>query len=131
MDFKSEHCRTGRAVKEGDLLAQIDDTDAELDQRRAEHDLEIADYEASNDVALRSARKARDYAAAHYARAQTLRRSSCCARSTHLTATTAADNQMRFKHDSIGVIRFSAFDYFRNDLHTQAAHFVFPLADRG
>ena len=49
---------------------------------------------------------------------------------THFTSTTVADNQMRFEHDSIGVFRFSAFDYFRDDLDTQAAHFVLPLADR-
>jgi multidrug efflux pump subunit AcrA (membrane-fusion protein) len=40
--FKSEACRTGRAVKKGDVLLKIDERDYQLEVRRLEEELEQA-----------------------------------------------------------------------------------------
>lgn len=58
----------GAVVEEGQLLAQIDDTEAALDFKRARYELEIAAREAENDVAIRSAMKTLAYSKAHYDR---------------------------------------------------------------
>ncbi|MCO8120400.1 efflux RND transporter periplasmic adaptor subunit [Stieleria sp. TO1_6] len=58
----------GAVVKKGDLLARIDDTEAELERQRAKYEHAIASHEANDDVAIRSATKAGIYAQAHYQR---------------------------------------------------------------
>ncbi|MCA9139388.1 MAG: HlyD family efflux transporter periplasmic adaptor subunit [Planctomycetales bacterium] len=58
----------GTVVEKGHLLGQIEDTEAELDQRKAQYELDIASHEANDDVAIRSAMKAWTYAQSHYDR---------------------------------------------------------------
>lgn len=58
----------GTFVKEGQLLAQIDDTEVQLDHKRAKYELDIATRDAENDVAIRSAMKTLTYSKAHYER---------------------------------------------------------------
>lgn len=58
----------GAIIKEGDLLAQIDDTDAKLEKIRAEIELDNARRNASNDIKVRVAVKAADVAAAELQR---------------------------------------------------------------
>ena len=62
------HASEGTVVEEGQLLAQIDDTESELDLRRAQYELEIATHEAADDVAIRSAMKTQAYSQAHFQR---------------------------------------------------------------
>lgn len=62
------HVSEGIVVKQGQRLAQIDDTEAQLDHQRAEYELEIADLESKNDVEIRSAMKTWAYAQAHLER---------------------------------------------------------------
>jgi RND family efflux transporter MFP subunit len=62
------HTSEGKVVLKGQLLAQIDDTEARLDQQRAEMEVAIARQQATDDVAIRSAKKSSDYARAHYER---------------------------------------------------------------
>ena len=58
----------GALIKEGDLLAQIDDTDAKLEKARAEIELDNARRNASNDIKVRVAVKASEVAAAELQR---------------------------------------------------------------
>ncbi len=58
----------GTVVRKDQLLAQIDDTDAKLEQKRARYELAIAEYQAQDDVAIRSARKSLVFAQADYDR---------------------------------------------------------------
>jgi len=58
----------GTVVRKDQLLAQIDDTDAKLEQKRARFELAIAEYQAQDDVAIRSARKSLVFAQADYDR---------------------------------------------------------------
>lgn len=58
----------GTMIKEGDLLAQIDDADAKLDKARAEIELDNARRNASNDIKVRVAAKAAEVAAAELQR---------------------------------------------------------------
>ncbi len=62
------HASEGKLVEKGDLLAQIDDTEAQLDYKRATFELDIAMRDAENDVAVRSAMKTRVYSQAHFDR---------------------------------------------------------------
>lgn len=58
----------GVIIREGDLLAQIDDTDAKLEKIRAEIELDNARRNASNDIKVRVAVKAAEVAAAELQR---------------------------------------------------------------
>jgi len=60
--------REGRMVEEGDLLAQIVDTEARIAAKRAEIELEIAKKNAENDVTIRFARKSMEVAKAELRR---------------------------------------------------------------
>lgn len=60
--------REGQRVEPGDLLAQIDDFDAQLAAAQAQQELLIATRKAESDVPLRSARKSRDVAGAEWQR---------------------------------------------------------------
>jgi macrolide-specific efflux system membrane fusion protein len=60
----------GQMVQEGQLLAQIDDTEARLAEEQAGIDVQIARANASNDVNLRFARKSVDVAKAELQRAE-------------------------------------------------------------
>lgn len=62
------HASDGTVVEKGQLLAQIDDTESELDHQRAKYDLEIAIHESEDDVAIRSAMKTWAYSQAHFER---------------------------------------------------------------
>ena len=66
--------REGDLVKQGDLLAQIDDTEALMAVERAEVDIEIAREKAGNDIAVRFARKKSEVAATELKRADESRR---------------------------------------------------------
>jgi macrolide-specific efflux system membrane fusion protein len=61
--------REGQKVNPGDLLAQIDDTEARLKLKRAEIELETARKQAENRIQVRFAEKAREVAAAELQRA--------------------------------------------------------------
>lgn len=58
----------GIDVEKGQLLGQIDDTEAQLEQQKAQFELDIAAHEAVDDVAIRSAMKAWTFAQSHYDR---------------------------------------------------------------
>lgn len=62
------HVREGNAVAKGDLLAQIDDRDARLSEQRAKGEDAVAQHEAADDVAIRSAQTAWELAKSDYAR---------------------------------------------------------------
>lgn len=62
------HVEEGSRVDVGQLMAQIDDTEAQLQQQRAKADLEIAELKAADSVALRSARKSLEFAQADFER---------------------------------------------------------------
>ncbi len=62
------HAREGQMVSEGDLLAQIEDTEARLAEQGAKIEVEIAQANAKNDVDLRFAKKAVDVAKAELRR---------------------------------------------------------------
>lgn len=62
------HVSEGTVVTQGQLLGQIDQTEAELDYKRAQYELEIAQQEAEDDVAIRSAMKTWEYSKSHYDR---------------------------------------------------------------
>jgi RND family efflux transporter MFP subunit len=69
------HASEGTVVSKGQLLALIDDTEARLDQQRAEVEVAIASQQATDDVAIQSAKKSSDYARAHYERLSRAERS--------------------------------------------------------
>ena len=60
--------REGQLVRQGDLLAQIDDTEAKIAEEQAKIDIEIARASASNDVNLRFAKKSVEVAKAELRR---------------------------------------------------------------
>ena len=60
----------GQMVQEGQLLAQIDDTEARLAEEQAGIDIQIARANATNDVNLRFARKSVEVAKAELQRAE-------------------------------------------------------------
>lgn len=66
--------REGQMVTKGQLLAQIDDTDAEVAVRRAQRDLDIALRAARSRLTIEFARKALTKANVEHARAEDARR---------------------------------------------------------
>ena len=64
----SVEAREGQLVRQGDLLAQIDDTEAKIAEEQAKIDIEIARASASNDVNLRFAKKSVEVAKAELRR---------------------------------------------------------------
>jgi multidrug resistance efflux pump len=68
--------REGQHVAKGDLLGQIDPTQAEIDRRAAGFKLSVAQEKASNDINLRYSRAAADVAKAEYDAAITINRQS-------------------------------------------------------
>jgi len=66
----SVNVREGQPVEEGALLAQIVDTEAQIAEKRAAIELEIARKNADNDVNLRFARKSTEVAKAELRRAE-------------------------------------------------------------
>jgi len=62
------HAYEGQMVGEGDVLAQIEDTEARLEEERAKIEVEIARANARNDVDIRFAKKAVDVARAELQR---------------------------------------------------------------
>ncbi len=62
------HVEEGTPVAKGQLLAQIDDAEVRLDRQRVEFELAIAQRQAANDVAVRSAKKSLLFAQADYQR---------------------------------------------------------------
>lgn len=58
----------GDLVKQGDLLAKVDDAEEELIYQRAVLEYELAQSKAANDVAIRAAQKAMDFARQEYER---------------------------------------------------------------
>ena len=61
--------REGQFVSRGELLAQIDDTEAKLQEKRAQIELENARKQTENRISLRFAEKSREVAAAELKRA--------------------------------------------------------------
>jgi multidrug resistance efflux pump len=68
--------REGQQVAVGEVLGQIDATQAEVDQRVAKLQLSVAQEKAGNDINLRYARAAADVAKAEYDAALTINRQS-------------------------------------------------------
>jgi RND family efflux transporter MFP subunit len=68
-ELSAMHVREGQLVKEGTLLAQIDDRDAQLAARKARFECDIAAKEAGNDVHVRFHKKSREVAEAELRRA--------------------------------------------------------------
>lgn len=64
----SVEAREGQLVRQGDLLAQIDDTEAKIAEEQAKIDIEIARASAANDVNLRFAKKSVEVAKAELRR---------------------------------------------------------------
>lgn len=58
----------GDLIKEGDLLAKVDDAEEELIYQRAVIEYELAQSQAANDVAIRAAQKALEFARQEYQR---------------------------------------------------------------
>jgi macrolide-specific efflux system membrane fusion protein len=58
----------GALVKQGDLLAKVDDAEEELIYQRAVIEYELAQSQAANDVAIRAAQKAMEFARQEYQR---------------------------------------------------------------
>lgn len=67
--LKSVAVREGELVKQGEQLAQIEDTDANLKKTRAQIELDNARRNAENDIQIRVASKAAEVAAAELRRA--------------------------------------------------------------
>jgi multidrug efflux pump subunit AcrA (membrane-fusion protein) len=66
----SVEVKEGQTVEEGQLLAQIDDTEARLEEEQANLDVQMARLNAANDVNLSFARKSVDVAQAELQRAE-------------------------------------------------------------
>jgi len=66
----SVNVREGQPVEQGDLLAQIVDTEAQIAEKRAAIELEIARKNAKNDVNIRFAKKSTEVAKAELRRAE-------------------------------------------------------------
>ncbi|TWT77627.1 Macrolide export protein MacA [Posidoniimonas polymericola] len=64
------HAREGDAVSKGDLLAELDQREAELAEQAARVEWEIAQRRAENDVQVRYASKANEVAAAELRRSE-------------------------------------------------------------
>ncbi len=64
----SVEAREGQLVRQGDLLAQVDDTEAKIAEDQAKIDIEIARASATNDVNLRFAKKSAEVAKAELRR---------------------------------------------------------------
>lgn len=62
--------KEGQLVGEGDLIAQIEDKDAQLARNKARIEADIAREEAANDKKVRAAKKTSDVAASELARAK-------------------------------------------------------------
>ena len=60
----------GQAVKRGEVIARIDDTDARIAEQAARAELALATAKAGNDVAIRAAETARKVAEAELARSE-------------------------------------------------------------
>ncbi len=67
--------RPGLQVREGDLLARIDDTRAKMQHRVAEFKLEVAQEEANNDIHIRYSTKSAEVAEAEYHQAESIKKS--------------------------------------------------------
>lgn len=61
--------KEGQIVGEGDLLAQLDDVDAQLELEQSDLELSIARQQAENELAIQQARKTAEIAAAELRRA--------------------------------------------------------------
>lgn len=68
--LKMVTAREGLAVREGDLLAQIDDTEARLSVQRAQLELELAQKQCENDVSVRYSTKSFEVAKSELRRAE-------------------------------------------------------------
>lgn len=62
--------KVGDLVKEGDMLARINDSEAQLERRRAQLEMEIAELRSKNDVSIRYSRKSSEVLAAELKRSQ-------------------------------------------------------------
>jgi len=62
------HVTEGMLVAKGQLLAEIDSTESQLEQQLAELEVAVAEHHANNDVAIRSAQKTSNFAQADYER---------------------------------------------------------------
>lgn len=62
--------KVGDLVKEGDLLARISDSEAQLERRRAQLEMEIAELRSKNDVSIRYSRKSAEVLEAELKRSQ-------------------------------------------------------------
>jgi macrolide-specific efflux system membrane fusion protein len=58
----------GALIKQGDVLAKVDDAEEELIYQRAVIEFELAQSQAANDVAIRAAQKAMEFARQEYQR---------------------------------------------------------------
>ncbi|MEM0927255.1 MAG: efflux RND transporter periplasmic adaptor subunit [Planctomycetota bacterium] len=67
--------REGSVVVRNQLLARLDDTEADLALRRAQSELEIASHLADDDVAVRAAEKKQRFAASDFGRLSKARQS--------------------------------------------------------
>src|SRR3989442_13461982 len=61
-ELSAPHVREGQLVKEGTLLAQGDDREAQLATRKAQFERDIAAKEANNHVRVRFQKKSREVA---------------------------------------------------------------------
>ena len=62
--------KEGDLVKEGEILARIGDAEAQLERRKAQLEMEIAELRSKNDVNIRYARKSSEVLAAELKRSQ-------------------------------------------------------------
>lgn len=62
--------KVGDLVKEGDLLARINDSEVQLERRRAQLEMEIAELRSKNDVTIRYSRKSSEVLEAELKRSQ-------------------------------------------------------------
>jgi macrolide-specific efflux system membrane fusion protein len=62
--------KEGDLVKEGDILARISDAEAQLDRRKAQIEMDIAELRSKNDVNIRYAKKSSEVMAAELKRSQ-------------------------------------------------------------
>lgn len=62
--------KEGDLVKEGDILARIGDAEAQLDRRKAQLEMDIAELRSKNDVSIRYAKKSSEVMAAELKRSE-------------------------------------------------------------
>ncbi len=117
--------KEGDIVKEGDLLARISDSEVQLDRRKAQLEMEIAELRAKNDVSIRYARKSSEVLDAEWKRSK-----EAVARVKTAVSKTELDRQRLAVQKADLEIEQAQMDLDEQELNHQLKSNAYALATR-